>query len=587
MKGIGAASDADRGATGVRWWAITLGAALAVVFVARVLGPSDVHHQTQPKTISYTTDMLVNGRWVLPLERGMLPATKPPLYNWVAAPFVRVMGFDSALAHKMPSVLSLIACAAVVACLGERVLGRGVGFLAATMLVATYAMYKLGYLARPDMLLTLWLTIAWLAATRVMMGCHQPSAVSHEKEGIRHQALVTGDEALGTGKKGLGTRNPELGIRNPPPSSAPGTKHAALLIFWLAVALAWLTKGPPALAAMLFPFLIARPLAGRLGAVRCLRWWWGVPLSLLPFAAWVVAVYVIHPDHLVRTLWEDELYGRVMGTQGEAPEAGPLAWITTSLHMPAYFLLRAAPWSVLTILAVVLLWRRARGGGGDGGHGNDRGRSATRAWRAHGEQGAWLHAAAAWVVLIVVLFSLSAGKRADYIAAAYPPAMLLAAWGWMQVTGRNDRIRRVIPSITAAGAMALLVLGGALEWGAPVKGVGRAYELFIRDAKETIDAQPLPLVFTSTGGSCVQAFLGSSAPETAESLHAAFHRHERFWLIAGDRPRTAQREGFDVPAYASRRGTRATLVRRSTELPRTPDWPGGFTLWRVDRNAGH
>ncbi|QOJ18059.1 MAG: glycosyltransferase family 39 protein [Phycisphaeraceae bacterium] len=573
MNGIVAASDADRGATGVRWWAIMLGAALAVVLVARVLGPSDVHHQTQPKTISYTTDMLVHGRWVLPLERGMLPATKPPLYNWVAAPFVRVMGFDSTLAHKMPSVLSLIACAAVVVCLGERVLGRGVGFLAATMLVATYAMYKLGYLARPDMLLTLWLTIAWLAATRVLVGCHQPSAVSREREGVRRQAPSVWDDALGAGSEAPGTRNPKLGT--------------LAVLFWLAVALAWLTKGPPALAAMLFPFLIARPLAGRLGAVHCLRWWWGVPLSLLPFAAWVVAVYVTHPDHLVRTLWEDELYGRVMGTQGEAPEAGPLAWITTSLHMPAYFLLRAAPWSVLTILAVVLLWRRAKGGGGDGGHGNDRGRSAIRAWRAHGEHGAWLHAAATWVVLIVVLFSLSAGKRADYIAAAYPPAMLLAAWGWMQVTGPSDRIRRVIPSITAAGAMALLVLGGGLEWGAPVKGAGRAYESFIRDAKETLDAQPLPLVFTSTGGSHVQAFLGSSAPETAESLHAAFHRHERFWLIAGDRPRTAQREGFDVPSYASRRGARATLVRRSTELPRTPDWPGGFTLWRVDRNPGN
>lgn len=566
MSGAGNSADhaAIGAATGARWGAMVFGATFVIMLAARLLGPSDIHHQSQPKTVSYTIDMLVHGRWVLPVERGALPATKPPLYNWVAAPFVRVMGFDSELAHKMPSVLALIACTLAFAWLGERVLGRGVGFLAATMLLTTYAMFKLGFLARPDMLLTLWLTLAWMAATKVVMG------VSRQQDDRVQSAAGSRQPVAGE------TSDLETSLITQP--AARSAHHGFLVLFWLAVALAWLTKGPPALVAMVFPLLIARPIAGRLNAVHAFRWWWGVPLILAPFVAWLVAVYTIDPDHLVRTLWEDELYGRITGTQGEAPEQGPMAWITTSLYMPAYFLLRAAPWSALTLVAMLLLWRRDRRQGGI--------TPAPRTWRALGGRGAWLHAAAVWIVLIVVTFSLSAGKRADYIAAAYPPAMLLASWAWLRLAHRlmrSELLWRLVPTSAAALTLSLLVVANALEWGAPVKGVGRAYGEFISAARRTIEAQPLPLIVTSTGGSHVQAFFGLSEPETAQSLNKSLRAHERFWLIAGDRPRTAQGEGLDVPSFAARRGAQATLVLRSIELPRTADWPGGLTLWRVER----
>ena len=50
-------------------------AALVVLFVGRVLGPSDLWDQTQPKTVSYTTDIIVHGgsHWILPIERGVEP----------------------------------------------------------------------------------------------------------------------------------------------------------------------------------------------------------------------------------------------------------------------------------------------------------------------------------------------------------------------------------------------------------------------------------------------------------------------------------------------------------------------------------
>ncbi|MCH8315776.1 MAG: hypothetical protein IIA64_07370, partial [Planctomycetes bacterium] len=88
--------------------------AIIWLLAARILGPSDAWDQTQPRTMAYTTDIIANGRWILPVERGVYPATKPPLYNWLAVPMVKLMGFSSELAHKSPSVVSLRVCWLIV-----------------------------------------------------------------------------------------------------------------------------------------------------------------------------------------------------------------------------------------------------------------------------------------------------------------------------------------------------------------------------------------------------------------------------------------------------------------------------------------
>src|SRR5690554_347651 len=95
---------------------------LVWILIARMLGPSDLWDQTQPKTISYTTDIIVHGgeHWILPLERGALPATKPPLYNWLAVPMVKLLGFGSEVAHKFPSILAICLCWLVLVRLGRR-----------------------------------------------------------------------------------------------------------------------------------------------------------------------------------------------------------------------------------------------------------------------------------------------------------------------------------------------------------------------------------------------------------------------------------------------------------------------------------
>ena len=159
------ASDPPGNRAWSRLYAVLAVAALLCVLAGRILGPTDAWDQSQRITIAYTTDMLVNGRWVVPAERGGKPATKPPLYNWLAAPAVAAAGYSSELAHKLPSVVALVLCFVVVVVLGRRVIpggtNNGAGWLAGVMFLANYTIFKIGYLARPDMLLVLWMFVGW------------------------------------------------------------------------------------------------------------------------------------------------------------------------------------------------------------------------------------------------------------------------------------------------------------------------------------------------------------------------------------------------------------------------------------------
>ena len=45
----------------------------------------------------------------------------------------------------------------------------GIPWLAGSVMLLNHSMFKQGYLARPDMLLTLWILIGWIAATSIFL----------------------------------------------------------------------------------------------------------------------------------------------------------------------------------------------------------------------------------------------------------------------------------------------------------------------------------------------------------------------------------------------------------------------------------
>ncbi|MHC4100350.1 MAG: ArnT family glycosyltransferase [Planctomycetota bacterium] len=517
------------------WWrrALVAGSMLALVWVlaARVLGPSDAWHQSQPPTIAYTTDIIVNGNWILPQARAREPATKPPLYNWLAVPMVRLMGLASEPAHKAPSLVALCLCWLVLVRLGrwlDPTSGGVLGCLAALCLVANYSVFKLGYLARPDMLLALWLLLGWCACTALLIDARSPSA--------------------------------ETGMSR-------GNRLLLALAFWLCLGLAGLTKGPAALPLLVYAVVAGRLVGGRWGALGTLCPWWGLPLSLVIFGAWVWAAWRIDPAHVRGVLWGDEFVGRLTGLGPEGSRLGPIAVLTTAPYMVLYYLGFFFPWSVLSVLAMVRLWSRPAPG-------------AARRWRDPGARGAMLHGAAIFVIATVALYSLSASNRADYAAVAFAPGALLAAWWLLEVPPRLAGRAPWAAPVAAVLALGAHTVFNQLQPEAPQRDFGDVISRFSRDAETHLRAAPAPVVFWASQFTLPESYFGAEGHTGAASVRRMLRTQSSFWVFAGRRtepPVTL----LDWLPEARPRWT-ITEACRSPQLPRTDVWPEQVVLYRVD-----
>jgi 4-amino-4-deoxy-L-arabinose transferase-like glycosyltransferase len=515
--------------------------ALAWTILARMLGPSDLWDQTQHKTVSYTTDMIVNGgwHWILPIEAGTLPATKPPLYNWAAFPFVYLGAFESELAHKAPSVLALIACWLLILWIGQRIdtsEPRLLGWIAASTLPANYTMFKLGYLARPDMLLTLWLTMAWALATQIILNASGNA-----------QSSAT---------------------RTPPPWS-----RAIVLGFWTCIALAFLTKGPGAIVAVVYALIAARIIGGSWHSVRALHVGVGLGANIFIAAAWLFAVWRIDPVHLREQLLFNEFLGRITGLGPEGGGGGWQRWHTSLPNQLFYFGVRFAPWSACALAAIAMLWWTGR-----------KRRIVGMPFDIHSSLARrWLWAAALYAGVVVGLYTLSAGKRADYIAAAFPPASLLAAWCLTTTARRFGQGWIWAGSTATVVAMIVMTIENHRQPAAPSRTFGPDIARFVAEAGAAISAEPMPVYFCWAGENHLQAMFGASSDTTPLDVVNATKRRESFWIVAGRR-QTPPHE-FDQWLLTERPRTKISAVVRSADLAQHDRWPQQVTLYKVTHRA--
>lgn len=509
------------------------------ILFARMLGPSDLWDQTQPKTISYTTDIVVHGgtHWILPLERGAFPATKPPLYNWFAAPMVKLLGFGSEVAHKFPSIMAICLCWLALVRLGRRLDASNdglVGWLAGLALVACYPMFKLGYLARPDMLLVLWMFLAWIASTAVLADAGR-----------------------------LPDETPRLTARS---------RRWLVAAFWTCIALAGLTKGPAALAGVLYIVIAARILTGSWRSVGIMRPVSGFAFALMINAAWLAAVWRINADHLYQELWYNEIYGRVTGVGPEGNRKGPRGWFIDLPNQLLYYVVRFMPWSLCSFAAMAVLWQqRSKASSED---------STTQSWKSSSAS-RWLYGAAIFVIIVIGLFTLSTGKRADYIAIAIPQGALLAAWWLLQMDSRLALRQPWLAPTAAVVVLSAMTIVNQAESSAPIKGFGDAINQFAQEAGAIIRDEPLPVAYFITGELQLQAMIGTSVSEERRLLFELFDGDQPFWLVAGRHPEEPRDPAERLGRTRQAAKAHFEPLVRSAVMSGTGLWPEQVTLYRV------
>ncbi len=483
-----------------RFGVILLIVVVASVLVGRFGAPSDLWDQTQPKTVAYTLDIIEHGDWLLPTHLGVTPATKPPLFNWLAVPFVRAVGPHVDLAHKAPSVLALLASVGLLIAAGRWLRRPDLGVLAGIFFTANYTIFKLAGLARPDMLLTALLLGAWMLATA---------------------AFLRADDRR----------------------VSPWTISPLACGFWCIVALAWMTKGPAALVVVIYAFVGARVVTGRWGGANRLGWAWGLPLSTGVFVAWLASVWSVNPDHLRDNLIGAQIVERMAGGP-ESGGGGMWRWIRTLPNLPLYFIVRFAPWSILAILGAIGVRQREKAGEPID-PAISRGASA----------------AVVYAVIVIAFYTLSAGKRADYIASIFGPAALLAAWQWAVWTRDQPVARWTWPGAVAIVSVAIMTVVDLRPLTSIRPDFARAVETFNHDVRRRIAADPAPIIFADWGSSELPTRLGVTRPIGPDGIPDLATEGVPFWLIGSFPP------GFPGPDAAVAGLSRPDLIIEEVVAP--------------------
>jgi 4-amino-4-deoxy-L-arabinose transferase-like glycosyltransferase len=204
-----------------------------------------------------------------------------------------------------------------------------------------------------------------------------------------------------------------------------------------ALGLAVLDKGPIGFLLPLAAMVVDLAVERRLADVRAIVPLWSLLLSILPGLAWLTLATWLGPAGWFHGAVIDNLWGRFfLGIYHPRP------WHYFFIQFPA----RALPWSLFWPVIAWAAWRRVFVAHTDP--------ERARAWRF----------LLAWIGVMFVFFSVSAGKRELYMLPAMPPAALLTADALLVLLAQRSDVPRwwtagaaVVATAAASGGVALVI----------------------------------------------------------------------------------------------------------------------------------
>jgi len=269
-----------------------------VLFTLRLLGPDDLMDKDQERPAAYVQDAVINGNWIIQTDLSGEVSSKPPLYTWLCALTTLVAGRISSFTLYLAPALATLGIALLLFWSARLHWGERVGFVCVMVYLVSAVAAKQMALARTDGVFAFTVTLTALLA---------------------YHSWTTG--------KGW-------------------------TWFWIAAAVATLTKGP---AGLVFGAggLVVRFWERRTKPELRLRGnhLAGIALYVLITGGWFYAAYLDLGQPVIDKMIHRELLGHATG--GETDR------IPGSLFYkpPLLFLARFAPWSLVAFLGFWRVWK--------------------------------------------------------------------------------------------------------------------------------------------------------------------------------------------------------------------------------------
>jgi 4-amino-4-deoxy-L-arabinose transferase-like glycosyltransferase len=329
----------------------------AVLFFSNIWG-YDLWAPDEPRFAEIAREMIEGKNWILPHDNGWIYTDKPPLFFWLVSLFSIMLGGVSSFSARIPSVLAGIGTIYLTYMIALRSLGRKTAFLSCLVLATSYLFFEKARTAQTDMLLTFLIVLSFYLFY-----------------------LAQGERLL---------------------------RKRYLVLFYLILALATLTKGPVGFLIPLGVVLLYLASIGEIKKAKELFPWRGIFLFLFIVVGWIVTATIVGKGEY--NIWAT-LQHHVVNRFAEGLHH----------HRPFYYFLRTLPldflpWTLFFPSAFALSFKRLR--------------SVERK-----EVGFLL----CWFFFVLVFFSFSQEKRNLYLLPLFPAASIMVGHLLKSVLTREDQ----------------------------------------------------------------------------------------------------------------------------------------------------
>jgi len=277
--------------------------ALAGLLHVATIGSGDLYSQTEGQYAGAAREMVETHHWLLPTTNGAPRLQKPPLLYWLIIISFKLFGVNAAAA-RLPVALAVVASAALIFLIGEKLTDYWRGFIAGLIYLSLCGTFLLARIVMPEPLVSALIA----AAIFCVIGGYQRRR----------------------------------------------SRRIWFAGFWICSAFACLTKGLLGIAypAAIFLVLSIFYREARMRFRGLLRWEY-LAIFILIVAPWHIWVQWHFPGYF-RYQISSEWLGHLRGLTDETHDfLGMPAYQFLVLHLAWLF-----PWSIALLPGVILAWRR-------------------------------------------------------------------------------------------------------------------------------------------------------------------------------------------------------------------------------------